>query len=349
MSWLIARLAGHLEPVRGRIEELLALGADELIVAVAGAERERVLAERENLRPDRLRVHSEQSGLEPVCRCDAAYPRRLLQLASAPRVLYVAGGVERLRELVAEDPVAIVGARRASDYGLEVACALGRGLASARVAVVSGMALGIDSAAHGGALAANGGTIAVLPGGADRPYPRAERALYQQIRRTGVAISELPAGAPVFRWSFPARNRIIAALSSLTIVVEARERSGSLITARIARELERPVAAVPGRVTSPLAAGPNALLAHGAELVRGAQDVLDVLFGAGVRGASTRDRAGVAPELESMLAQVADGADTVATLARDGLTAEQTLAALSALELAGYLRREPGGRYVVVP
>ncbi len=243
----------------------------------------------------------------------------------------------------------MVGARRASDYGLEVARSLGRGLGRAGVTVVSGMALGIDSAAHSGALGSGGGTVAVLPGAADRPYPRVKRALYDQIRRTGAVVSELPPGAPTFRWSFPARNRIIAALSALTVVVEARERSGSLITARIASELGRPVGAVPGRITSPLAAGPNALLARGAGLVRGAQDVLDQLFGAGVRLVADGDRAALAPELEATLSQIADGSDTVAALVRGGVAPDAALASLSALELAGYVRREPGGRYAVVP
>jgi DNA processing protein len=148
---------------------------------------------------------------------------------------------------------------------------------------------------------------------------------------------------------FPARNRIIAGLSAATIVVEARERSGALLTSARAIELGRPVGAVPGRVTSPLAAGPHRLLAAGATIVRGPQDVLDLLFGRGVREAPRRSSAALTSELQSVLQAIGDGHDTIAGLARAGLEADQGLAALSALELAGYVRREAGGRYRVVP
>ena len=202
-----------------------------------------------------------------------------------PAVLHVAGGLERLLELVAADPVAIVGSRRASPYGLDVARSLGRGLAFSGITIVSGMALGIDSAAHAGALDAGRPTVAVLPASADRPYPAGKRLLHRRIVATGAAVSELGPGPGVRRWMFPARNRIIAALAAMTVVVEAGERSGALLTAGLARRLDLPVGAVPGRVTTPQAAGPNALLAGGAGVVRGPQDVLDHLFGAGARAA----------------------------------------------------------------
>jgi DNA processing protein len=211
------------------------------------------------------------------------------------------------------------------------------------------MALGVDSAAHAGALEVGGPTAAVLPGGADRPYPPGKRALYRRIRAEGAVVSELPAGAPVSRWSFQARNRIIAALSALTVVVEGRERSGALITARHARELGRAIGAVPGRISSPLAAGPNALLADGAAVIRGPQDVLDAVFGAGVRSAGDAARQALDPQLIPVLQAVGDGHDTIAALARAGVAPDQGLAALSALELAGYVRRGAGGRYEVVP
>jgi DNA processing protein len=242
-----------------------------------------------------------------------------------------------------------VGARHASDYGLEMARSLGRGLAAAEVPVVSGLALGIDSAAHAGALEAHGPTIAVLPGGADRPYPRTKRALSERIRASGSVISELPQSVAVRRWMFPARNRIIAGLSAMTVVVEAGERSGALITARRGEELGRPVGAVPGRVTSPLAAGPHRLLSDGAELVRGAQDVLDALFGPGAREAPAPVRPQLDTDLRSLLTAIGCGQDTGAALAHAGLDPGEGLAALSALELAGYVRREAGGRYVVLP
>jgi DNA processing protein len=193
-------------------------------------------------------------------------------------------------------------------------------------------------------------TVVVLRGGAARPYPRSARALHARVLATGAAISELPPGVGVRRWMFAARNRIIAALAAMTVVVEADERSGALITAAWAGELGRPRGAVPGRVTSPQAAGPNQLLAGGATLVRGPQDVLDELFGAGVReAAQSAPRVALDDRHQTLLHAFGDGYETAEALARGGFTAGEGLAALSSLELSGYLRREPGGRYTVVP
>jgi DNA processing protein len=347
-AWLLGRLAGHLERVRARIESVLALPDAELIAAVAGDSRDRVQHELEGLDRRRLRARAATQGLELLCRCDPGYPRRLRALRSAPAVLHVAGGLDRFLRACEEHPVAIVGARRPSAYGLETARALGRDLATAGLTVLSGMALGIDSAAHAGALAAGGATVAVLPGSADRPYPAARRSLHAEIRRTGAAVSELPPGASVWRWTFPARNRIIAALAALTVVVEAGERSGALLTARFAHAISRPVGAVPGRINSPLAHGPNELLASGAHVVRGPQDVLDILFGAGARAAPAHERPGVEPQLRALLAAIGDGDETAAALARAGLGAEAGLAALAALELSGHVRRVGAGRYALV-
>jgi DNA processing protein len=345
-AWLLARLAPNLEHLRGRIDSVLGIEDGELIEAVGGEERARIRAEHEAFEPAAARERTDRAGVETICRCDPRYPRRLHDLQAQPAVLHIAGGLERFLALVEGEPVALVGARQASPYGLDLARSLGRGLAVAGVTVLSGMALGVDSAAHAGALAAPGPTVAVLPGGADRAYPAGKRALRRQIVETGAAVSELPPGAQVWRWMFPARNRIIAALAAITIVVEAGERSGALLTARSARALGRPVGAVPGRVTSPMAAGPNALLAAGACLVRGPQDVLDQLFGAGVRQAQLELRAALAPELQELLGAIADGRDTTAALERGGVPAETALAALAALELAGYVRRGPGGRWL---
>ncbi len=347
--WLLARLAAHLDPVRGRIEELLALGSEELIAAVGGEHRASLARELCRFDPAGARHRAASGGVEAICRCDRRYPDRLRSLTQPPAVLHIAGGLERFLGLVDEDPVAIVGARRASPYGTEVARALGRGLGAAGVTVVSGMALGVDSAAHTGALAGGGGTLAVLPAGAERPYPATKRALHRRIRETGAAISELPPGSDVWRWMFPARNRLIAGVAAMTVVVEAGERSGSLVTARVAGELGRPVGAVPGRIISPLACGPNALLARGAHVVRGPQDVLDRLFGAGVRTIRLDDRAPLEPRLDDLLSAIADGADTESALSRVGLDVAEGLAALASLELAGYVRREPGGKFTALP
>jgi DNA processing protein len=348
-SWLIERLGRHLDLARGRIAQVLALGDDELIAALGGEKREVIRGELAQFDHVDARERSARAGLELICRCDPAYPRALRALEGPPAVLHVAGGLDRLLSLLAQDAVAIVGARRASSYGLEISTSLGRGLGSAGIAVVSGMALGIDSAAHAGAVSANAATIAVLPGGADRPYPRAKRGLHARILEAGAAVSELPAGAQVWRWSFPARNRIIAALAAMTIVVEAGERSGSLITAAFARGLGRPVGAVPGRITAPTASGPNALLAAGAYVVRGPDDVLDRLFGAGVRRVPAANRPDLAPEMRMLLSAIAEGHDTAAALERAGFPAHQGLAALASLELAGYVKREAGGRFAVRP
>ncbi|MFL5829992.1 MAG: DNA-processing protein DprA [Solirubrobacteraceae bacterium] len=344
-SWLLERLASHLEPVRARIADVLDLEDRALIDAVAGAHADAVAKEFVAFDASAARAQANAAGLELICRCDPGYPRRLLALPQAPAVLHVAGGLDRFLRLAAADPVAVIGSRHGSTYGAEVARSLGRALASAGVTVLSGMALGIDSAAHAGALKSNGPTVAVLAAGAQRAYPPSKRALHAQIRSTGATVSELPGAAGVWRWMFPARNRLIAGLSAMTVVVEAREHSGALVTAGFARSLGRPVGAVPGRVTAAAAEGSNALLADGAYVVRGAQDVLDLLFGAGVRAAPSVTRPALAPELEALLAAIADGHDTAGALERAGFPAEQGLAALASLELAGYIRREAGGRF----
>lgn len=347
--WLLGALSGHLDQQRADIDELLALGDEDLIAAVGGALREELARLLESFDADSARWRALDAGLEPICGCDAAYPPRLKQLSSAPAVLYVAGGLDRFLALASADPVAVVGARKASPYGTEIARSLGRGLAGSGVTVLSGMALGIDSAAHDGALAGERQTLAVLPGPADAPYPRSRQRLYRKLVSSGAAASEVPPGVPVRRWMFPARNRIIAALAAMTVVVEAGGRSGALLTAALARELGRPVGAVPGRVTSPQSVGPNRLLSEGAAVVRDPQDVLDALFGVGARVAAAADRPELDEDASALLRAIADGHDTTAALARAGVAPERGLAALAALELAGYVRRGPGGRFGVVP
>ncbi len=339
-------MAGHIERARGRIESVLALGDDELIAALGGRQRDRLRRELADVDLAAVRSRSDRAGLETICACDRGYPSALRALAAPPAVLHVAGGLPRLLALADCELVAVVGSRRASEYGLDVARSLGRAVGLAGVPVVSGMALGIDSAAHAGALEADAPTVAVLPGPAHRPYPAGRRALYRRILVGGAAVSELGPDAGVRRWMFLARNRIIAALAAMTVVVEAGEYSGALVTARLAGELGRPVGAVPGRVTASQAAGSNALLAAGACLVRGPQDVLDHLFGAGVRRAA--DPRGQPPaELRALLTAVAEGHDTLAALARAGVDPDVGLRGLAALELGGYVRRTAGGRFTV--
>jgi DNA processing protein len=350
-AWVLARVSGHLELTRGHIAEVLALGDKELIAAVGGRDAAAITRDRAQLDIGEQRRRCDAGGVATVCRCDPWYPESLRDLASPPAVLHVAGGADRLLGLASERPAAIVGSRRPSEYGREMAHSLARGVASAGLTVVSGMALGIDSAAHAGALAAAGGvTVAVLPGAVDRPYPASARRLHRQIVSRGVAISELPPGASVRRWMFPARNRIIAALSAMTVVVEAGEGSGALITARVAAALGRSLGAVPGRVTSQLTAGPHRLLTHGATLVAAPRDVLEELYGPDPPDVPReRERPPLERRLAALLGGLGDGRDAAEAFTVAGLSPGEGLAALSQLELDGYVRRAAGGRYTVLP
>jgi DNA processing protein len=351
-SWLVARLGAQFDVARRRGRDLpliFDLSDERLIAAVAGAARPAVEREYEDFDVRAATARCSAAGVETLCRCDPAYPHRLATAPGSPAVLHVVGGRERCGALLAGDAVSIVGARRGSPYGLEVARTLGRGLGAAGLTVISGMALGIDSAVHAGTLEAAGATVAVLPGGAEHPYPASKRGLYRRIVGSGVAISELPPGSESRRWGFPARNRIIAGLSAMTVVVEAGERSGSLITAGVAEDLGRTLGAVPGRVTSALSIGTNELLARGALVVRGAGDVLDALFGAGVRTVPEQEVGPpLRPELNDLFGAIEAGCDTLGALAGSGRSVEVTLTGLAELELGGRIRREAGGRYVVV-
>jgi DNA processing protein len=339
---LIAALAGRIDiewrGSRGR-PQLLALPDDELLAWASVPEpRRRYL----DFRPARAREAIAAAGLSAVCRCSQAYPEGLRDLPDPPAVVHVLG------RLPAGDGISIVGARRATAYGLEVGRGLGRSLAASGLTVVSGMALGIDSAAHEGALeAAAGVTVAVMASGADRCYPARKAALHRQIAARGAVVSEMPPGFGPRRWGFPARNRLIAALGGATVVVEAAERSGSLITADLASEIGRPVAAVPGPLTSRQSEGTNLLLKSGCELVRSAQDVLDLLFGAGAREAPAAGGAvqELRPELRAVYEAVRGGRGSLAELA--GADDAMAIAArLGELELLGLVRRAFGGRYV---
>jgi DNA processing protein len=294
--------------------------------------------------PGRARAAIAAAALTAVCRCDPGYPGQLGELADPPAVLHVAGDPAALQTA---ECVAIVGARRGTSYGIEVARALGRGLSAAGVPVISGLAMGVDSAAHVGALEHVARPVAVLAGGADVPYPPSRRGLYARIVEHGCVVSELPPGFGAFRWSFVARNRIIAGLAALTVVVEAAERSGSLTTADFAEQIGRPVGAVPGPVTSRFSAGTNGLLAAGAGVVRDTRDVLDQLL-----GPSAPDRAEppppvpIEPRLRRLLDAVERGHGSLAELATDPDETRQVLEDLTDLELRGLVRREFGGRYV---
>jgi DNA processing protein len=347
---LVAALAGWVDVQWRRWDgpgRLLALDDDVLIELATGTEARAVYARFDAAS---ARAAIAQARLAAVCRCSAAYPPLLRELPDPPAVLHVAG---ELRAVHATDAVAIVGARRATEYGLEVARALGRSLAVAGVPVVSGLAVGIDAAAHAGAVGegdtGRAAPVAVLAGGADTPYPPSSRWLYRRVAAAGAVVSEMPPGTGVRRWMFPARNRIIAALGRATIVVEAAERSGSLITADLATDLGRAIGAVPGRITAHTARGSNGLLAAGAAVICGPQDVLDLLAEHGV-GHALEPAADLPedPGLRRLLAEIDDGRATIAALARTPQDAAEILRGLTELEARGLVRRAFGGRYVRV-
>jgi DNA processing protein len=341
---LIAALAGRLDVEWRRREapgRVLAL-SDDALLDIADRPAVRAYA-RFKAAPARAAI--DAAGLVTICRCEDGYPERLRALPDPPAVLHVAGRAEALRD---PDAVAIVGARRATPYGLEVSRTLGRELAAAGVPVVSGMALGIDAAAHVGALESEAAPVAVLAGAAEVAYPARHRLLHEQIAERGCVVSEMPPGFTAFRWSFVARNRIIAALAAVTVVVEAAERSGSLTTADFAADIGRTVAAVPGRVTCRTAAGANELLHSGAALVRHSADLLDLLAeatGSERRPAPKPQAAALEPELRRVLTAIESGRTTLGALASTPEEARAVLAALGELEFRGLVRRGFSGRY----
>ena len=279
-------------------------------------------------------------------RGEPGYPEGLEVLeGNAPDVLYCRGSREAVAALEPASTVTIVGSRRASRYGIEVAEELAELLAASGLVVVSGMALGIDSAAHRGALEGSGTTIAVLAGGPDVVYPPSGRRLYRRIVENGAAVSEAPPGFKPRPRSFPERNRLMAALAQLTVVVEAAQPSGSLITATRANDLGRVVGAIPGPVNSRASEGTNDLLRDGALLIRGAQDVLDELLGVGVKSVR-REGPGLEPDLAAVLEAVERGGATCDAIATGtGLEPDAVAVALARLELMGYLEAGRAGGY----
>jgi len=299
-------------------------------------------------------------GVDIVTIEEEAYPRLLRRTADPPPILYVLG------RLLSEDrlAVAVVGARRATPQGVLLASGLAATLAERGLTVVSGLARGIDAAAHRGALEAGGRTVAVLGSGIDRIYPVEHRRLAETIARQGAVMSELPLGSAPFRQNFPERNRIIAWMSWATVVVEAARDSGSLITAGLAADAGRMVLAVPGPPGEPNAAGTNALLRDGAACCRGAEDVLEDLApqivetAAGIAAArgGASGWAGMAPSgvaTESVerrrildLLPASRGIGVEELGAASGLAPGPLLALLLELELAGELRQLPGRRFL---
>jgi DNA processing protein len=272
-------------------------------------------------------------------------PELLRQIHDPPQALFLRGAGEA--EVLARPAVAIVGARACSAYGAQVARMLGRELAAAGLVVVSGLARGVDGEAHRGVLDAGGVTVAVLGCGIDRDYPAAHAELARRICDRGLVVSEYEPGVEPAPWRFPARNRIIAGLAAATVIVEARERSGALITADFALEDGREVFAVPGEITGTLSTGTNRLLRQGATPLTSTEDVLE-LFGL---AASQRPRPpALGADATAALERLADGAASADELARaTGLYPGPLAAALAELELVGLIAEADGCYRVVMP
>jgi len=331
---------------------LAAFGSASQVLQASKSARQQVvgatLAQAVDTEPEELptRLRAAQDWLcggecrRVLCIGDDDYPAVLLQTPDPPLLLYVQGQVEFLQRR----SLAIVGSRNASPQGVDNARAFGSHLSRQGWTVVSGLAFGIDGAAHEGGLAGPGSTVAVVGTGLDRVYPARHRALAHRIATAGVLISEYAPGTPPLAQNFPQRNRIIAGLARGTLVVEAALQSGSLITARQAAEYGREVFAVPGSIHSPLSRGCHALIRQGAKLVESADDILEELQGPTVAAAAPAPAAAGRrdPVLEAL---GHDPATLDALCARTGWSAQELSARLLELELEDRIARLPGGLY----
>jgi DNA processing protein len=313
--------------------------------AVAGSATARARHDPEIRRAvDAALVLAARSGMEICTWGSTDYPPVLLQLHDPPPVLFLRGR----RELLGAKLVTVVGARRATARARDVAEGLSGALARAGVAVASGLALGIDAAAHRGALSAGGATVAVLGRGADEAYPRAHSGLFRRILSEGLVISEFPPGTPPLPHHFPRRNRILAALAEAVVVVEAAATSGSLITVDHALDLGIDVWAVPGPIEVATCEGSNRLLADGARALVSVTDFVQVVTGADTGGETPRasasaTAAGPSARVLERLGRRALGVDQVAAGA--AMTVAEALALLTEMELAGLVRQLPGMRF----
>jgi len=294
--------------------------------------------------PDLVEADAVRAGCDLVTPADDGYPAALLEGGDPPPALWLRGTLPGPAYLA----VAVVGARSASPYGQRIAHGLAEGLARAGIVVVSGLARGVDAAAHAGALAGGGPTVAVLGCGADVVYPPEHTGLADDVRRRGALVSEHPPGTPPHPGHFPRRNRIVAALSRATVVVEAGLTSGALVTARLALEAGRDVLAVPGPVDRGTHAGCHRLLRDGAQLCEGLDDVLRALgrgamSSGGVGGAPALPPPAPGPALVVWTALDGDDAlDADALVLRTGLSPDAVAAAMTMLELDGRAVRVPG-------
>ncbi len=330
------------------------LGASDAELAAAGI----AAAARAHLKVRRPMASSaELRWLEHGCHhlvpCTAVeYPGMLRSRDNRPLALFVAGHLDALKD----PPLAVVGSRRPTPGGKDNAFQLSQALAERGLVIASGLAEGIDTAAHSGALAAQGRTLAVLGTGIDRIYPESNRALSEDIMFAGALVSPFPLGTPPRRANFPQRNQVIAALSVGTLVVEAARSSGSLITARAAQRLGRPVLAIPGSIHNPMSRGCHRLIKEGAYLAESADDILSRLdfsdfFARAPRVASALQTnssrpAGMDKDHKILLDALGfDSADLDTLIVRTGLKAEAVSSMMLILELEGHVQAAPGGRY----
>lgn len=302
----------------------------------------------------------KDSGTVLITRQSPEFPERLKQIYDPPVILYARGRVDLLQSVM----IAVVGTRRPTPYGVAAAERFSADLAAANVTVVSGMARGIDTAAHRAALTAEGNTVAVLGNGVDMVYPAENRKLAAEIATKGLLLSEFPMGSPSYPQNFPVRNRIVSGMSSGVLVVEGAQYSGSAITARLAMEQGREVFAVPGNVTSRMSWGPNLLIKQGAKLAQEWTNIVDELTPEERRKlivrsqpelvaedqseGESRPQSAVEKQVLSILQQ--DSPKHLDTLVEslEGFSASELITALFELELAGKVRQLPGRTFLKV-
>ncbi|MBS4030620.1 MAG: DNA-processing protein DprA [Clostridiales bacterium] len=303
-----------------------------------------VLQDRKTINPEREWERLESLGIQVVTLADGNYPTLLSQIYDPPVVLFYRGELN----ITGEPGLAVVGSRKATEYGKTVANKLAFDLAGAGVAVISGMARGIDTSAHFGALQAGGKTVAVLGCGLDICYPPENRKLRDDIVRSGLLLSEFPPGTMPKPHHFPMRNRIISGLSLATIVVEAAEKSGALITADCALEQGRDVFAVPGSINSPNSRGCHKLIKEGAAMVEHAADILSELGFLNVQY-EERQSAALTPVQKKILQAIEfEPVQFDDLVERSGLDAQVLAVALVELELTSFLKKLPGNYFLRV-
>ena len=299
--------------------------------------------------PDLVLDCLAKKRLRAVTLADEDYPEKLTEIPDPPPALFVNG------EVPGGPTFAVVGSRKASTTGLEAARALGRALGERGVCVVSGLALGIDAAAHEGALEAGGPTVGVLGCGIDVVYPKSNRRLFERVTQAGAVVSEYYLGEPPLQWHFPARNRVISGLSDGVVVVEAPEKSGALITARHALEAGRDVWAVPGPIGFPECRGSNALLADGAGVLWDIDGFVDAVAPEttpqklSVAGAQTAPAELPEKEAAAFMAVGFEPTEVDVVASSTGMEMRELLSALTLLELKGYVTRDASGAFVRSP